>query len=190
MHKLVKDGVIELTSCGKVDVDQADIAILSKRIPDQPSKTSRAIALMRIQSRDVDDIPVEELKLIRRELSSPDPLSQVSSKKSTREDRPDAERLLSARVEKYEQQVRLATMKADKQAGKLVEIEVVDRERFAVYRVARGQLLNIPNRVASELAGLTDPASIHARLTEEIRDVLTELSQAIEEMDFSGDEDE
>lgn len=56
----------------------------------------------------------------------------------------------------------------NERVGKLVEAEKVRDESYRIGRALRDVMLNIPDRVAAELGGMTDPALIHARLKEEI----------------------
>lgn len=83
---------------------------------------------------------------------------------------------------------RLAEIKADAADGELVSRALVDKEIFEVARIARNQIFTIADRVSAELAGLTSAAEIHARLTDEMRLVLTELSESLAKVALGGDE--
>ncbi len=71
---------------------------------------------------------------------------------------------------------RLAKLEFEAKSGKLIEAESVREEAFKVARVVRDTMLNIPDRIASELVGEVDSFKIHKKLTEEIRKALENLS--------------
>lgn len=73
---------------------------------------------------------------------------------------------------------RLAKLEYDERSGKLVDAEAVKNEAFKHARATRDAMQNIPDRVAAEFAGISDPAVIHMRLSEEIRKALEGLADA------------
>lgn len=73
---------------------------------------------------------------------------------------------------------RIEKLNHDKAAGLLVEVAKVKRDAFKLARSVRDAMLNIPDRLAAELAAQTDATRIHQRLTEEIRQALVELAGA------------
>jgi hypothetical protein len=72
-------------------------------------------------------------------------------------------------------QARLAKLDFEERSGKLVEVDKVKADAFKVGRTIRDSLLNLPDRIAHELAHETDPAAVHQRLAAEIRQVLEAL---------------
>lgn len=58
----------------------------------------------------------------------------------------------------------------------LIPAEEVRKTLFTKGRVLRDALLNVPDRVSAELAGISDEKQIHKILTREITDCLEELS--------------
>lgn len=72
--------------------------------------------------------------------------------------------------EAYE--ARLKKLDWEQKSGLLVEAEAVKSEAFKLARTVRDSMLNIPDRIAAELAAESDTFRVHARLTEEIRKVL------------------
>lgn len=68
----------------------------------------------------------------------------------------------------------------DLREGTLVEAVRVRRSSFETARTVRDSLLNVPDRLASELAAETDAGKVHARLDEEIRAALVALSEALD----------
>jgi hypothetical protein len=69
----------------------------------------------------------------------------------------------------------LARLEYEEKSGALVQVDEVKKEAFRVARIVRDSMLNIPDRVAAELAAETDPFKVQKRLADEIRLALTEL---------------
>jgi len=64
----------------------------------------------------------------------------------------------------------------DQQRGALVPLEQVKRDAFAMAKAVREALINIPDRVANQLAGETDPAAVHQLLSNELIGALGQLA--------------
>ena len=79
-----------------------------------------------------------------------------------------------ARREHY--QAELAKLEVDLKRKELVPAVDVQKEAFALGRSVREALANLADRLSYQLAGETDPARIHAVLTDEHRAALVELS--------------
>ena len=79
-----------------------------------------------------------------------------------------------ARREHY--QAELAKLEVDLKRRDLVPAVDVQKEAFALGRSVREALANLADRLSHQLAGETDPARIHAVLTDEHRAALEELS--------------
>ena len=79
-----------------------------------------------------------------------------------------------ARREHY--QAELAKLEVDLKRKELVPAVNVQKEAFALGRSVREALANLADRLSHQLAGETDPARIHAVLTDEHRSALVELS--------------
>lgn len=79
------------------------------------------------------------------------------------------------RKQRERYQAELSRLEYEEKSGSLVSAEEVRREAFRLGRVVRDSLLNIPDRLAAELAGMTNQFQVHRRLTDEIRSALTEL---------------
>lgn len=85
----------------------------------------------------------------------------------------DEQRLLvAARRRKLE----LETMVAE---GRLIDRNVVVKEAFEAERIVREAMLNLPARLAGELAAESDPGRVHLRLDAAIRDALTTAADAL-----------
>ena len=78
-----------------------------------------------------------------------------------------------ARREHY--QAELAKLEVDLKRRELVPAAEVQKEAFALGRSVREALANLADRLSHQLAGETDPARIHAVLTDEHRSALVEL---------------
>ena len=79
-----------------------------------------------------------------------------------------------ARREHY--QAELAKLEVDLKRRDLVPAVEVKKEAFALGRSVREALANLADRLSHQLAGETDPARIHAVLTDEHRAALVELA--------------
>lgn len=86
--------------------------------------------------------------------------------------------LNSSRAVREAYMARLAKLAYEEKSGKLIDAEEVKSAGFKLGRTIREGLLNIPDRLSSELAGVTDPAKIHIMLTQEITKALEVLSRA------------
>lgn len=75
-------------------------------------------------------------------------------------------------------QARMAKLEYEEMTGKLVEAEKVKIKAFECARRVRDALLNIPDRVAAELANETSEHKIHGILTRELVQALEELANA------------
>lgn len=71
----------------------------------------------------------------------------------------------------------LARLKFERESGKLVEADQVQRRSFDTARIVRESMLNIPDRVAAQLAGETDARRIHELLTGEITKALEAVAE-------------
>lgn len=83
--------------------------------------------------------------------------------------------LKKARERKELADAELAELKVEKEKGKLLDAEEVRRDAFKTARIVRDQMLNIPDRLAVELASETDNFKIHKILSDEIRRALESL---------------
>lgn len=77
-------------------------------------------------------------------------------------------------------QARLAKLEFEERSAELVRKTDVEREAFALARLTRDAMLAIPDRLAAELAGISDPFVIHQKITAEIRGAIAEVSKRIE----------
>lgn len=76
-----------------------------------------------------------------------------------------------ARIAKEKEEIELKILKGD-----FVERRSLQAKSFKLGRIVRDAMLNIPDRVAADVAAETDAFKIHSRLTKEIREALTALA--------------
>lgn len=70
---------------------------------------------------------------------------------------------------------KLAELEYQEKAGKLVSSDRVKAEAFKISRRVRDTLLGVPERVAAEVAAMTEPRLIAIYLKEQIADALKDL---------------
>ncbi|GHU17274.1 hypothetical protein FACS189472_03920 [Alphaproteobacteria bacterium] len=85
--------------------------------------------------------------------------------------------LLKTRIKNEIERGKLLEAKVKSEIGELVSAEAVKNAMFAKGRIIRDGIMNIPDRVSSLLATINDASKIHEILSNEIREVLTELSR-------------
>lgn len=85
--------------------------------------------------------------------------------------------MMQSRAIREAYQARLAKLDYEERTGKLVDADAVKAEAFKIARTVRDSMLNIPDRVAAEFAGINNTHEIHTRLTEEIRKALDGLAE-------------
>lgn len=71
---------------------------------------------------------------------------------------------------------KLAQIEYEEKVGTLIDAEKVKKEAFRLARVTRDAMLGIPDRVAAEIAGMTDPFAVHTKLITEIRNSIENLN--------------
>lgn len=71
---------------------------------------------------------------------------------------------------------RLTQLEYDERSGKLCEVAGVQSEAFTVGRMVRDNLLQIPDRISSQLAAETSQVAVHKLLLGEITDALDSLT--------------
>ena len=74
---------------------------------------------------------------------------------------------------------RLAKIQYEEKLGKLINRDEVAVERFNTNRIIRDGVLNIPDRVATQLAAETDEKKVHEILTTEIRNALNGIADSL-----------
>lgn len=80
-----------------------------------------------------------------------------------------------ARTAREGYQARLAQLEYLEKSGKLVSVETVQADAYKVALTVRDTLLNIPDRLAAELAAESSPEKVHLMLSRELRAVIESL---------------
>jgi phage terminase Nu1 subunit (DNA packaging protein) len=78
----------------------------------------------------------------------------------------------------------------DEKRGRLIDAEVVRRESFDCARSIRDALLNLPDRLAGELAAEPDSAVVWRRLDEELRKALQAAADIVAAGESAADADD
>lgn len=81
-----------------------------------------------------------------------------------------------ARTKREQAQARIKIMEADEMAGELVSTKSVKRQAFKEGRRVREAFMNLPARIAAEVACETDPHKVESFLDTEIREILEGLA--------------
>lgn len=79
-----------------------------------------------------------------------------------------------ARAVKEFYSARLTKLEYEKESGTLISANEVKVQTFNRFRAFRDQMLNIPDRIADELAGISDAHEIFRILTDEIKSALND----------------
>lgn len=81
-----------------------------------------------------------------------------------------------ARTAKELYLARLRKLEFEEKSGKLVDANAVRRAQFSLLRTIRDQLLELPDRLADELAAEDDPMEVRDLFMAELRSILSELA--------------
>ena len=87
--------------------------------------------------------------------------------------------LVKTKLKNEIEQGKLLEARVKAETGELVPIDEVRSTFYAKGRIVRDGILNIPDRISSLLATIDDASQIHEILTQELRTVLEELSNAV-----------
>lgn len=93
---------------------------------------------------------------------------------------PDDTSYAEARRRKELALAHLRELEFKQKAGELVNTRSVQDSWFAVLRLTRNRILNIPDRVADMLATETDAAVVHTTLMAELNQALSTLADEVE----------
>ena len=81
-----------------------------------------------------------------------------------------------SRAKQVYYEAKLCEMEVKLREGKLIDRDAIRDRSFKLGRQVRDGMLNIPDRISADLAAEMDAFKVHARLTKEIREVLTALA--------------
>lgn len=84
---------------------------------------------------------------------------------------------IKVRLQNELEKGKILKLEAAEKEKSLISIEDVRRVVYERSRAVRNAILNVPDRVASLLASITDPVELHQILMKELRTALEELSR-------------
>lgn len=87
--------------------------------------------------------------------------------------------LAGAQEEQARQKAAELKMKNDKAMGQLIDVEEAKKQAFDCARITRDTILSVPDRMAAELASITDVHEINDRLTRELTQALEDLAEML-----------
>jgi hypothetical protein len=88
--------------------------------------------------------------------------------------------LVDAQIATMRERQRKLRLENDEREGLLVDVERVSRERFEFARTLRENILNIPLRLAAELAAESDATRVHFALESALRQALEATANSLE----------
>ena len=88
--------------------------------------------------------------------------------------------LVQAQTETQIQRGRMLRMEADLQEGALVKADQAARAAFEFSRTLREAILNVPPRIAAELAAESNAARVHVRLETALREALASVASILD----------
>ena len=103
------------------------------------------------------------------------PLGFSLPAETTKSDQRNMSVLYQARIMHEVYRAKLTKLDYDERIGKLVDAEKVKNENFKLARMVRDAMLTIPDRLAAEVAGMTDPVAVHQKMLNEIRRAIQSL---------------
>lgn len=73
-------------------------------------------------------------------------------------------------------QARITKLEFEEKSNKLVDVETVKRQQWQIARRVRNAMLNIPAKIAAEVAAEVDPNKVEFMLLREINEALSEIA--------------
>jgi hypothetical protein len=103
-----------------------------------------------------------------------------STEKSNNSDSPNLPPIIQSRAIREAYQSRMAKLDYEERVGKTIDADKVKEDTFKVARIVRDNLLNIPDRLAAELAGEQNQYVIHKKLSDEIKRAILDVVNIIQ----------
>ncbi len=110
-----------------------------------------------------------------RESMTGDEIDDSSRKGSSDPDSRTSQTYAQSRAVREAYQAKLAKLEFDHKSGKLIDAAEVKKSAFDAARMVRNSMMNIPDRLAAELAAETDVFKVTQKLKNEIRKALEGL---------------
>lgn len=165
IHKLKSRGVLAFGEDGLIDLDAAISAIAASR---DPAKQH----MKQVNDRQRDKSQVRSQP---SELDVPPPALSNAS-------------FMKAQTARAMMDFKLKEVAYKRETGELVDRKRVESMAFTIARGLRDAVLGLPTRMAPELAGMTEPFEIEARLRSELRQVFEDWSKmSVDDLDRALD---
>jgi phage terminase Nu1 subunit (DNA packaging protein) len=87
--------------------------------------------------------------------------------------------LTQVQIRVAEERAAALRLSNEQRSGRLIFAEEARREAFECARAVRDGLLNLPDRLAGELAAESDARRVHARLDDELRKALETMAEVL-----------
>jgi len=158
---------------GKKKIDQHEADRLWEENTDQ-AKVSHANTIQKNDPEPSPEVTPQEIDFNQ----DPGPDNEAEYCQAAAEEEFDEKKFpisKSIRIERW-YKAQSEKMKYEKQRGQLVEVEKIEAQYFKLARITRDAILNIPNRVAGEVAAEKDPHKVHKILTHAINEALEQLT--------------
>lgn len=150
--KAIKSGRIEKEPDGTIDVAKADAAWRRNTNQAQKRKTEKDVA------------------------SQPQPQAQEHASVA------GGPSYAQSRAIKEAYHARLAKLSYEEKSGSLVKTDNVKVAWFNILRVLRDRALSLPDRLSPILSAETDPKAVRDMLESDLRQILTDAADAIENL--------
>lgn len=95
--------------------------------------------------------------------------------------------IIQSRTVKEAYAARMAKLDYEERIGKTIDADKVKEDSFKAARIVRDNMLNIPDRLAAELAGETNQFTIHKKLTDEIKKAIQDAINTIRNQEISNE---
>ncbi len=95
--------------------------------------------------------------------------------------------IIQSRTVKEAYAARMAKLDYEERIGKTIEADKVKEDSFKAARIVRDNMLNIPDRMAAELAGETNQFTIHKKLTDEIKKAIQDAINTIRNQELPSE---
>jgi len=93
---------------------------------------------------------------------------------------PEQRTLVEAQLRLSAQRTAALELDNQRRRGQLLDAAVVQRDQFEAARIVRDAVLGVPDRIAAELAGETDPRRVYELLADELKRALTSIATELE----------
>ena len=141
-----------------------------------PMAVSKAVKSKRITLIDgLIDIEVADIQWERK--TNPDQAARANSARGSIDQTGETSEYWQIRIRREKAEALKIELQLAEMSGKLVDREKVEAAAYQVGRLLRDMVLAVPGKLAGELAVMSDPLLVEARMREELRKILSEISR-------------